>query len=561
MGTVIQDAEECFDGWRILFETSGGGNLSGSTISGTGSDSYGYFENPAQDKFGIIQFINNEATASFVGNKATFSVEMLKSGGTIFNNVKIGILGWSGTADAYTVDPISTWNASGTTPTPVTSWSFLNTPAATTLSASFVKYSVTTTSNITTSTKNLAVILWLDSKPNSSFDYWAFTNAQLERGSSARDYEFRNTIIEKALAVPRDAYLPSDGFRNRITNGDMRVAQRGTSFGPAGGTPYTLDMWRMVFSGSGGQATITQSSDVPTFIQAGRKFINSLKIDVTTADTTAAPTSNGYAALLRQYIEPCDVLDIFGDGYNAGFTLSFWCKATKTGWHAVRFANGGADRSYVAEYYVSQSGVWEYHSIPVTAAASGGTWYTSSASAGPGMLVDFSLRMGSNYHTTAGAWQTNNFYATSRTVNDFDSTSNDFYLTGVQLEAGTTPTLYETIPYSIQLAKCQRFSWVPKTATRFLATCFSSQGAAIVQHFPVPMRTTPVPANMSNTGFTMWNSTLGSSYTTTSTASFTATEDYMYFTIFHTSASPFNAGDCMLTNVITAGNLVVSAEY
>jgi hypothetical protein len=108
-----------------------------------------------------------------------------------------------------------------------------------------------------------------------------------------------------------------------------------------------------------------------------------------------------------------------------GFTLSFWVKDTITGPHAVSFTNGGADRSYIAEYVVTQADTWELHTVHVPASPAGGTWDYDT---GIGLRVAFTLMAGSTYQTTPGAWQTGAFFNTARTVNSVSSTSNNFKL-------------------------------------------------------------------------------------------------------------------------------------
>jgi hypothetical protein len=229
-------------------------------------------------------------------------------------------------------------------------------------------------------------------------------------------------------------------FRNRIINGAMEIAQRGTSFAAASG--YTLD--RFIFSiGGGGVVTITQSTDVPN-----NTFQNSLRVDVTTADTSVG---TGDVVTIQQRIEGYNVRDLIGQT----FTLSFWVKSPKTGVHCVSFRNSGVDRSYIMEYTVSAANTWEYKTITVNGGLiTAGTWNWTN---GTGLYVDFTLLTGTIYQTTAGSWQTGNFLGTSNQVNCMDNVNNDFFLTGVQLELGPVATPFERRPYGLEFSLCQRY--------------------------------------------------------------------------------------------------------
>lgn len=229
-------------------------------------------------------------------------------------------------------------------------------------------------------------------------------------------------------------------FRNRIINGAMEIAQRGTSFAAASG--YTLD--RFIFSiGGGGVVTITQSTDVPN-----NTFQNSLRVDVTTADTSVG---TGDVVTIQQRVEGYNVRDLIGQT----FTLSFWVKSPKTGVHCVSFRNSGVDRSYIMEYTVSAANTWEYKTITVNGGLiTAGTWNWTN---GTGLYVDFTLLTGTIYQTTAGAWQTGNFLGTSNQVNCMDNVNNDFFLTGVQLELGPVATPFERKPFGVELVLCQRY--------------------------------------------------------------------------------------------------------
>jgi len=230
--------------------------------------------------------------------------------------------------------------------------------------------------------------------------------------------------------------------RNAIINGDMRIAQRGTSFSAAASGTLPVDRFYIAYSSDAVQ-TLTQDSDVPS----GYGFRYSIKWDITTADSSIG--SSQYAAIAYK-VEGYDFARFVGQTA----TLSFWVKSPKTGTHCVAFRNSGTDRSYVVTYTVNSADTWEKKTVTLTFDYSGGTWdYTN----GTGLQIAFVLACGSGYQTTANAWQSGNYLGTSAQVNCLDSADNNFYLTGVQLEVGSVATPFEFTSFEEELALCQRY--------------------------------------------------------------------------------------------------------
>lgn len=136
------------------------------------------------------------------------------------------------------------------------------------------------------------------------------------------------------------------------------------------------------------------------------------------------------------------------------FTLSFWVKSTKTGIFCVSFTNSGSDRSYVAEYTVNVTDTWEKKTVTIAPSPSAGTWlYTN----GRGLLINFLLAAGTNFHSTADSWQTGFNLSTSNQVNAMDSAANNFKLALIQVEAGDTATPFEIRSRGEEMALCQRY--------------------------------------------------------------------------------------------------------
>ena len=237
--------------------------------------------------------------------------------------------------------------------------------------------------------------------------------------------------------------------KNYIINGDMNIAQRGTSFAAIANAAYSLDRWTYINTGTAVH-TITQDTDVPTLAQAGYLFQNSLRANLTTADTSIAA---GDAYAVQQFIEGFNWANLA----QKSFTLSFWVKATLTGTYCISFRNTGQDKSYVAEYTINTTATWEYKTVTVSASPSAGTWnYTN----GIGLRVTWTLAAGSTFQTTAGTWNgATTFLGTSNQVNGVNTGATDFRITGVVLNESVTAAPFSLmgIGFEAELAHCQRY--------------------------------------------------------------------------------------------------------
>ena len=253
-----------------------------------------------------------------------------------------------------------------------------------------------------------------------------------------------------ALTQVQPGMLASDsqytGFKNRIINGAMPVSQYygSTDTAVTGSVQYMVDRWRSIEITDG--AMSVQQSTTST---AG--FNNSMKFTVTTAD---ASLSAGQLCGFNQFIEGYNTADLgWGTANAATVTLSFWVRSSLTGTFAGAFRNSATDRTYIFTYTISSANTFEYKTITVAGDTSG-TWDKTN---GAGIDVIFSLGTGTTYQGTAGSWQASAAFNTSGAVSVIGTLNATFYITGVQLEKGSTATSFDYRPYPVEFSMCQRY--------------------------------------------------------------------------------------------------------
>ena len=268
----------------------------------------------------------------------------------------------------------------------------------------------------------------------------------------------------------------SMGFRNRIINGDMRIDQRNAGASVTNG--FAVD--RFEFQENGAAAFTIQRSTV-----APAGFTNSMLVTVTTAGSATAAQVNRFF----QRVEGNNIADFgFGTASASTVTLSFWVRSSLTGTYCAALVNNAANRAYVAEYSISAANTWEYKTITI-AGDTTGTWETGTSS---GVQVTFDIGSGSDYNATAGSWVAANDWRTTNQANFANTSGATFYITGVQLEAGTNASAFERRDYGRELMMCQRYYYV--MAGFYIegyANSATVRAVTIPVNFPVTMRATP----------------------------------------------------------------------
>ena len=277
-------------------------------------------------------------------------------------------------------------------------------------------------------------------------------------------------------------------FRNIIINGDMSQSQHGISASSVSTTGLnTVDRIKLAIS-SLGTWTQSQSTDVPT----GQGFTSSFKMDCTTAD--ASPSASDYL-IIQQLIEGQNLQYLKKGTANAeSLTLSLWVKSNKTGTYTAELFDTDNTRTINKSYTISSASTWEKKTITFDGDTTGAFNNDNLTS----LEVNFWLGAGTTW--SSGTLQTSWGSGVSGNravgnVNLADSTSNEWYITGVQLEAGSQASDFEFLPVDVNLQRCQRyFQTYTQPPLRGVINAANSLGRAAMV-LPVPMRSAPTASS------------------------------------------------------------------
>jgi len=330
--------------------------------------------------------------------------------------------------------------------------------------------------------------------------------------SVAGDYAIFSSTTGEVIA---DGGQPT--MRNRIINGDMRIDQRnsGGSVTPTTTGTYLVDRWVYQLS-QASKFTIGQNYDALT---PPVGFTNYLGFSA-----AGATVGSGDYFSVGQFIEGLNVADLAWGTANAqSITLSFWTRSSLTGTFGGSIRNGAANRSYPFTYTIGTADTWTKISVTI-AGDTTGTWATDNTS---GLEVFFGLGVGSNLSGTAGSWAAANCLSATGAVSVVASSGNRWYVTAVQLEAGTVATPFERRLYGLELALAQRYYYRRvSTGTAdyigMLQAQSSSSPFGTVFDLPVEMRTSPTVNISSPTHVSAYNATGTSGAAFTGAASWQA---------------------------------------
>jgi hypothetical protein len=258
------------------------------------------------------------------------------------------------------------------------------------------------------------------------------------------------TVDSGGFKINGDYAVAYQGMKNRIINGDMVIDQRNA--GASVSTPsltysvYTLDRWAYEFS-QAAKATIQQNAGSVT---PPSGFSNYLGITSTSAYSV---TSGDYFGV-AQRVEGFNIADLAWGTANAQtITLSFRVRSSLTGTFGGSLRNSGNGRSYPFTYTISSANTWTTISITIPGDTSG-TWLTNN---GTGITLNFGLGVGSTASGTAGSWSSSNFNSATGATSVVGTNGATWYITGVQLEVGSTATPFERRMYSNEFINCQRY--------------------------------------------------------------------------------------------------------
>ena len=275
-------------------------------------------------------------------------------------------------------------------------------------------------------------------------------------------------------------------FRNRIINGAMVIDQRnaGASVTQTTAYVYTLDRWASEASVTS-KFTIQQNAGSVT-PPAG--FSNYLGVTSSSAYSVGA---SDYFYIV-QNIEGFNFYDMnFGTANAKPVTISFWVRSSLTGTFGGAVGNSADNRYYPFTYTILSANTWTQASVTIAGDTSG-TWV--GATNGIGFKLRLSLGAGSTFSGTAGAWASANYVSATGATSVVGTSGATFYITGVQLEAGTTASPFEYRQYGTELALCQRYYFAAYKASTDSQEVVVRTGLTffdLTTYVPVTMRTTP----------------------------------------------------------------------
>ena len=295
-------------------------------------------------------------------------------------------------------------------------------------------------------------------------------------------------------------------FRNVIINGDMSIAQRGTSTSSVTTTDgyYACDRWYT--QTDIGTWTISQSTDVPT----GQGFPNSLKLDC-----TSAGTSNADEVGIRHKIEGKNLQHLkYGTSSAESLTVSFWIKSNKTGTYSLSIVNDETSQARIVSfnYTISSANTWEKKTITFP----GDTSYAIDNTNGEEFVLYWWFSAASSF-TSGGVKNTwtnysASFHADSGIAGLGGSTDDEVYITGVQAEVGSSSSEFEFLPFDINLRRCERYYTTSQEVAEFGGFANEDRNAIFAGRigafgnqpvhvrFPVRMRAVPTVTVYSLTG-------------------------------------------------------------
>ena len=318
---------------------------------------------------------------------------------------------------------------------------------------------------------------------------------------------FNDSSLQGAAASPF-------GLKNRIINGDMRIDQRNAGASVTPNNSYTLDRWYGAVSQTG-KFTVQQNAGSVTPPSGYKNYLG-----VTSSSAYSVLTGDYF--IISQRIEGYNFADLmFGTASAQTFTFSFWVRSSLTGTFGGSFQGAASAtlRSYPFSYTISSANTWEQKTITVAGDTFTNTWDSTN---GFGLFVNFGLGAGASASGTSGTWASANYANATGATSVVGTNGATFYITGVQLEIGSTATPFERRLYNQELANCQRYctAFSVSAINTFFGSGFSynSTNALVYTAFPVTMRASPTVTYSNVSHFGVYDGNAGTIVTTTLTA-------------------------------------------
>jgi len=276
------------------------------------------------------------------------------------------------------------------------------------------------------------------------------TSGLVNTADNSGDLQFQTQNGANTITLPNSsgtlattANLSGLGFKNRVINGAMVIAQRGTS---AVTTDASFPVDRFQLQVVNANLSAVQSSTAP----AGFNFSTAI-----TVTSTTSSGSNDRSSLF-QFIEGFNTADLgFGTANAKTVSVSFWARSTVAGTYSGNLSNAGGTRTYIFTYTLAAN-TWTYVTATI-AGDTGGTWVGATNAIGLAVRP-IMLNCGSSFQGTAGSWIAGDARGTSGST--YLATTNSgavVNITGVQLEVGSTATSFDYRPYGTELQLCQRY--------------------------------------------------------------------------------------------------------
>ena len=305
------------------------------------------------------------------------------------------------------------------------------------------------------------------------------------------------------------------GMKNRIINGDMRIAQRGTTARAIdnGDWYYPVDRFSAYQSIASTKFSIQQNYNSVTPPVGFKNYVGAYT-------TTAYTPTGGDWFPMRHTIEGYNAADLdFGTANAKSVTASFWVRSSIAGTHGGAFYNNDGSRSYPYTYTISSANTWEYKTITIPGDTSG-TWNITN---GGGLTMAFSMGAGPTVSGTAGSWASAFYSSATGAVSPVATSGATLFITGLQIEKGSTATQFDYRSFGAELQLCQRYfcktfpyATAPAqnidTAGSIGFISYAANLYDAMWRFPVEMRTAPsavttyspnaANANWSNNGGT-----------------------------------------------------------